>query len=87
MLEEVTDDIIMIQNQTNYTKEEATEYLNKLKDPILVIKQYLNNNTLNNNTLNNNTLNNVNTVNNNSSVNQQIYKEIREKLYYSKRVS
>ena len=82
MLEEVTDDIIMIQNQTNYTKEEATEYLNKLKDPILVIKQYLNNNTLNNNTLNN-----VNTVNNNSSVNQQIYKEIREKLYYSKRVS
>lgn len=80
MIQEVIDDIVMIQNQTNYTKEEATEYLNKLKDPILVIKQYLNNNTVN-------TDNTVNTVNNNNSLNQQIYKEIREKLYYSKRVS
>ena len=83
MIEEVTDDIIMIQNQTNYTKEEATEYLNKLKDPILVIRQYLNNNTVNNV----NILNTVNNNNNNNSVNQQIYKEIREKLYYNKRVS
>ena len=85
MIEELTNDVSLIINQTNYTKEEAIENLNRLKDPILVIKEYLNINTAT--TINSN--NNCNNSNNSSniSINQKIYKEIREKLYYDKRIN
>ena len=56
-------DIQMIINQTNYTREEAKNKLLELKEPILVIKDYLNPiDKKNNNNSNNNkslTSNNV----------------------------
>lgn len=69
--DDISKDLNIIISQTNYDKKKAIEQLNRLKDPILVIKEYLNPNYNDNN---------INNIKNNKSINQQIYSEIRNKF-------
>lgn len=62
--------INMIITQTNYTKDIAREKLIELKDPLLVIKKYLDPD-----------YDNKDNNKNNKSLNQQIYSEIRNQFY------
>jgi len=86
MIEDITDiskleinnlndnDIKLILSQTNYSQKTAIEKLNLLKDPILVIKEYLNPN------YENTSIKKIKI----QSINQGIYSEIREKFYSQK---
>lgn len=86
MIEDITDvsnimlnnytenDLNIVLLQTNYSKEKAIERLTTLKEPILVIKEYLNPNYNNQNT----------EIKSNKSINQQIYSQIRNEFYSQK---
>ena len=69
--------INMIINQTNYSKDEAKKKLLELGDPILVIKEYINPNNNKNFSYNEES---------NKSINQLIYKEIRD-LFYTQKIN
>lgn len=67
------NNINLILTQTNYNKEEAIKKLLEHKDPLIVIKEYINPN-----------FRNINNEKTNVSLNQQIYSQIREKFYSQK---
>ena len=86
MIEDITDisntiidnytenDLNIVLLQTNYDKEKAIERLNIIKDPILVIKEYLNPNYNKQ----------IPEIKNNKSINQQIYSQIRTEFHSQK---
>ena len=69
--------IKMILNQTNYSREEAIEKLNLLKDPINVIREYISPNETKDGK-------NESQEKKINSINQEIYKQIREEFYQNK---